>query len=399
MMEYTANQILGEQNGCYVGYATDPSVRANAASGGVVGAISRYLLTDGLVHGVLASRIIVNGGQIQPETIIARKPEDLVDCRNSIYLDFSIGAGGVYQKLVEELLNSKHRIGIVGLYCHLKNLSGLLERRGIPRERVFTVGLFCSHAPHRVLLHQVLERQGADLPNAAAYFTKTGGGERDGRLYGRSTLLYKDGSKLDFPFIEFTTFKNAWFYTPKKCLACPDQFAEIADISCGDAWYKEIRKHPLKQTSVVARTEEADNLVLQMVRERKLELRTLDPVSIIYSQRRVAGVEKTALAARVKLAPLFGIKIPDHVGRIRLRDLAHSILMLSAVKVSGKDRVMRVIMKLPTPVVLVFTLMVKVLEETLLLGISKGEGVGPTVTGFEGVGKGVDRNKSGITNP
>jgi coenzyme F420 hydrogenase subunit beta len=380
---FTTQELLGRQHGCFVGFATDSERRKNAASGGVVGALTDFMLESGIVNAVLASRLDIKEGRLCPVSVLARTTDELKACRNSIYLDFNLGAGGTYKKLIREIETTDHRIAVVGLYCHLTHLHSLLARRGLPRTRLFTIGLFCSHAPERELMTKVLERQGADLSKAVAYHTKTGEGLGDGRLHGRSTVEYADGTALDFPFIEFTAFKNAWFYTPKKCLVCPDQFAEVSDISCGDAWYKEIRYHPHKQTTVVTRTAEARAIVLRMVREGCLELRTVDPATIVRSQRRVAGVEKAALPARVMLARKFGIKLPPFPGRIRIRDVAHSVLMLAAVRASSRPRIMKLITNLPTFVVLGFTLLVKLVEQSLLSNLPKGSGVGGLITGYE----------------
>ena len=57
--------------------------------------------------------------------------------------------------------------------------------------------------------------------------------------------------------------------------------------------------------------------------------------------------------------------------------------MLSAVKATNYPRLMRVIMSLPTPIVLTFTLLVKMLEQMLLTGLPKGSGVGQVITGYE----------------
>ena len=57
--------------------------------------------------------------------------------------------------------------------------------------------------------------------------------------------------------------------------------------------------------------------------------------------------------------------------------------MLGAVKISAYPRVMRLIMALPTPIVLIFTLTIKLLEQSLLFGLAKGKGVGKVITGFE----------------
>lgn len=381
MSKFSVSNLLGNHIQSYVGYAVDSKVRYNAASGGAVGAITRYLLENDIVQGVLASEVIVENGEVIPKSKIARTQKELNRCRNSIYLDFNLGSKNIYNNLIEELKVTNNRIAVVGLYCHLSQLQQLMERRGVGRNRVIMIGLFCSHAPHRVLLNKVLDRQTNRMHDANDYITKTGEGGKDGRLHGMSTILFENGDKKEFKFLEFTTFKNAWFYTPKKCLVCPDQFSEVADISCGDAWYKEIRKHRYKWTTIVARTSESNRIICSMARDRKMELRLVDPQSIVSSQRRVAGVEKAALAARVKLAPMFGMKLPAAEGDVRMRDLAHSVLMLSAVKISNYDNVMRFIMKLPTPMVLVFTLLIKVIEESLLAGFGKGSGVGKVITG------------------
>ncbi|MFW5881201.1 MAG: coenzyme F420 hydrogenase/dehydrogenase beta subunit N-terminal domain-containing protein, partial [Roseicyclus sp.] len=91
---FAVENILGPQEQSYVGYATDPSVRKDAASGGGVGAICRYLLDEGIVSGVLASEIEVQDGELNARPRIARTTEELARCRNSIYLDFNLGAKG-----------------------------------------------------------------------------------------------------------------------------------------------------------------------------------------------------------------------------------------------------------------------------------------------------------------
>ena len=100
---------------------------------------------------------------------------------------------------------------------------------------------------------------------------------KDGKLHATSTIVFADGTEAIIPHIKFATYRNCWFYTLNKCLACSDQFAEIADISCGDAWYKEIRKEPIKYSTILARTEEANQIILNMADEGFLFLRTVDP--------------------------------------------------------------------------------------------------------------------------
>jgi hypothetical protein len=226
----------------------------------------------------------------------------------------------------------------------------------------------------------VLKKVGADLDKAKAYHTKTGDGYRDGRLHGRSRLEYKDGTNLEFRFIKFTTYKNAWFMTHRKCLLCPDQFSEAADISCGDAWYKEIRSHPFKWTTIIPRTPTARNLIMDMVKDGWLDIRTVDPVSIVFSQRRVTGVSKVARPARSRVARLFGYKLPKEEGRARPIDYIHSFFMMLNIKVSESRRWKWLVFFPPTWLMLGYVLFMKLIEQRLLPGMPSGTGVGEQVT-------------------
>ena len=68
-------------HGSYVGYARDPALRNDAASGGAVSAITRYLLDRNIVGMVLASRLKIVSGRFVPEIVLAEKSSDLDDCK------------------------------------------------------------------------------------------------------------------------------------------------------------------------------------------------------------------------------------------------------------------------------------------------------------------------------
>ena len=90
---FTTQELLGRQHGCFVGFATDLERRKNAASGGVVGALTDFMLESGIVNAVLASRLDIKEGRLCPVSVLARTTDELKACRNSIYLDFNLGAG------------------------------------------------------------------------------------------------------------------------------------------------------------------------------------------------------------------------------------------------------------------------------------------------------------------
>lgn len=376
--QFDETYYIGTIYGSYVGYAKNPETRHNAASGGAVSAITRYLLDMGIVSMVLASRLEIVSGKFIPEIVLAEKSSDLDDCKNSIYFSYHIGSGGSFRKIVDRIRNGG-RVAVVGLHCHLKTLSYFLKRNNIPKDRCLMIGLFCSHAPDIKLLYGLFNRLKINLNSVSAYRAKTGVKGNDGRLHATSTVIHTDGTETIIPHIKFTTYRNCWFYAHNKCLTCSDQFAENADISCGDAWYKEIQKEPCKYTTILARTAEANQIVLNMAEEDILFLGTVDPKTVIHSQSKVTAIAKHSRSARTKLAGLFGIHLPESRGSSRIIDYIHSFFLLLNVKWSRSEKMSKIIFKIPYPLMFSYVIFLKVLEKLLLLKVLRGNGVGDII--------------------
>lgn len=379
----TTQELVGPVHGCYVGRAVAPRDYEGAASGGVASALGRFLLERGIVQGVMAARVPLTDGRLHPEAIFATEPDQLALSRNSFNFDFQFGSVGpfTFQDLLHYLEeNPGSRVAAIGLFCQLRSLSSMLERRAIARDRVVMIGLFCSHAPDPKLIHDVFRRVGADMDRATGFQLKTGGVGGDGRLHATSTITYSDGSAKVFKLTEYTVLKNLWFDAKRKCLTCTDMFAENADISLGDAWYTEIRDEPHKHNTVLARTPAADVLLREAAAEGYLELRMLDPDSLVATQRRVTGVFKVAGPARTRLARAFGINIPRLQGESRAIDYVHAALLLTNVRLSQSERVRRLLMRLPTSAFIPGIALMKIVETRLLGKLPKGTGVGEFVT-------------------
>lgn len=53
---------LGKIKDIFIGYASDPSIREGAASGGIVSALLIYLLNNNVTDGALVSRTVIKEG-------------------------------------------------------------------------------------------------------------------------------------------------------------------------------------------------------------------------------------------------------------------------------------------------------------------------------------------------
>lgn len=378
----TTQELIGPVVGTYVGRALAPRDFEGAASGGVASALTRFLLESGAVQGVMTASVSIKEGHLAPEAVFATDTEQLLPCRNSLNFSFQLGTIGpfTFRDLVAFLeSNPAARVAVVGLHCHLRSLTSMLERHGIERDRVLMIGLFCSHAPDPRLLDDVFRRVGADMTKAVGFQLKTGGVGADGRLHATSTVTYADGSTKVFKLTEYTILKNLWFDADRRCLLCTDMFAEEADISLGDAWYPEIRQEPHKHNTVVSRTAWGDEVLRSAARAGAIELRALSAESVVSSQRRVTGVFKVAGASRTRMGRAFGVKLPPIEGDITALDRVHSAMLLANYRASQSPGLRGLLMRLPTWAFLPAISAMKLVESRLLGKIPKGSGVGDRI--------------------
>ncbi len=113
--------------------STDPEIRANAASGGFVTTLNKYLLdTKTLSHLV----------EVQS---INKKPVSVITTDSSKirqYSGVSYGRSGVLEKLSQVMGDSNHeQIGIVGVPCEI---SGAAEMEKEMKTDLLKIGLFCN---------------------------------------------------------------------------------------------------------------------------------------------------------------------------------------------------------------------------------------------------------------
>ncbi len=227
------------------GYATDPEIRKNAASGGVVTALLVSLLKQGEIDGAFVTRTVIKDGELSYESLIATDEETIKSCSSSIYM---------YMPLLKELDKIRKfngRVAVVLTPCLMRSLNALLKNdRELSEKIVLKLGLFCSGNHEKEATLMSLRKAGVSLEGAEKLYY------RRGNWRGRSSVIYKDGTEKDFSYTKtLCAYKNAYFFEKKSCMLCQDHFAEGADISFGDIWLKKMKKEGVKTTGLIIRTE------------------------------------------------------------------------------------------------------------------------------------------------
>ena len=281
------------------GYASNPSIREHAASGGMVTALLISLLKNGEIDGTWVSRTKITDGKLDYETFIATTEEEIRDASSSIYLFMPL------LKHVDLLRKFDGKVAVVMTPCQIRGLDALLKREPELAEKVvLKLGLFCSgnHTEQATLLS--LKQAGVPLAGAKRLFY------RKGHWRGQSVVLYEDGSEKTFSYTKtICAYKNAYFFEKPGCMTCQDHFAEAADISFGDIWLKEMKKNPVKHTSCVIRNEKAWKLYSQAVKDGVITDSHISGRDMIRSQKRALVFKFSCAPAKIEAFSRQGKKL------------------------------------------------------------------------------------------
>jgi len=74
-------------------------------------------------------------------------------------------------------------------------------------------------------------------------------------------------------------------YGQFRCRVCPDSTGELADISCGDPWHREIRPDDPGQSLVLVRTERGREILHKAMKAGYIQLDRVEPDTLPQSQK------------------------------------------------------------------------------------------------------------------
>ena len=340
--KHTIKQYLGTVSRGYLGYAADISIRNRAASGGAVSAILIDLLERDVIDGALVSRSVVRDGEIGAESFVARSSNEILSARSSIYMEFPFRASDLLSK-------ESGKLAVVALPCHIQNLRRLEKRDPALAEKVaLRIALVCGRSSSKALLGRVMTKQGiseADVVDMRF---------RQGHWRGQMWFDLRSGERVQFPFTQFSLYRNLHFACERKCLYCEDPLGEWADIVCGDAWLWELKSRPVKHSLIIARSVEASDWIDDMVNRQRLIAEEASPEMIFQAQRRTLIPAKRGRVAKAHLGKFFGYRMP-HTGEWKAR--WNDYLVASIVLFNSRwseSRFHGIIFKLPRPLLQIY---------------------------------------------
>jgi coenzyme F420-reducing hydrogenase beta subunit len=299
------NIVGSDASAAWLTYAQDPSIRAEAASGGTTSALLIHGIESGAFDGAIVCTTVVEDGAVRAKFVLARTREEILAARGSKYVETKF-----LRDVLPLLRENEGRFAVCGLPCDISNLKRWEAKEPLLAERVaLRIAFLCGHNSRCDLIDGVTRKLNKEVGRSDLVGFKF----RTGNWRGRLSAIYSDGTLVQKPFSYFSDYRNLSFFSERKCLACMDHFGYDSDISIGDVWLYSLRSHPIKHSGVLVRSDRARLLVDSAIAGNVIAAEDVPVSKILDGQSRI-GPTHYNISARAKAGRLLGVKIPDPLG-------------------------------------------------------------------------------------
>jgi coenzyme F420 hydrogenase subunit beta len=340
------NRFLGNYSRCYLGHANDDSVRSETSSGGMVTQLLIFALENGIIDGALVTRM-KKDNPLRTEPFIARTRGEIILASKSKYCPASP------DEALKLILRERGRFAVIGLPCHIHGIRKAEENvKGLKEKIVLHLGLICSHAVNFFGTALLLEKLtiSSDQIAEIAYRGRGWPGSMSIRLNNDSTqsLLYVGNWNSYGPVF------SSFFFTPRRCLMCPDETNELADISFGDAWIPELKNERNGESVIVVRTNAGAKILDMACAEGAIFMKALGHRRVECSQAGPLKFKKKDFDCRLAMikskgeeTPNFNFRLIPHFSFV---SFARNLFVLLNLRISESKNLKSLLVGIPLPI-------------------------------------------------
>jgi len=301
---------VGRYLNCYSGFSNDYDIRYHCASGGVLSQFLIFLLEKKYIDGAIVASFDASK-ELLVSSCIARTKDEVLRGKGSKY------APVTFSNTIRDIKNDKgKKFIIVGLPCHIHGFRKYEKiDKGFKKKIVGYFGLYCSGGRSFYLTEYVFKKLGIDK-KSLSYFAY-----RDEGCLG-SLVAKGISSTTQKSFVLKERYQQYYhplrsFFVPRRCLFCPDHFAELADVSFGDIHVEPYLHDKIGINSLVVRNQQFLAWLYEAVADGCMKIEPLDTDTLLKSQK-VIYQKKRRVATFMKLDEWRGRKVPQY--DIELKD-------------------------------------------------------------------------------
>ena len=300
--EEPKSSAIGNYIQCYVGHSTNEQIRYDSTSGGLITQLLIFALEHNLIDGAVVTRMR-HKNPLEPESFIARTADEIIEASKSKYCPVATNA------CLKQILKEPGRFAVVGLPCHIHGIRKAETLFKVLNKRiVLRLGLLCSHTVDFAGISFLVKKLNLQ-ENEVKKIAYRGGG-----WPGGMSIETNSASKIELPLVgdwhAYWSLFSSFFFTPMRCTFCPDQAAELADISFGDAWLPELKNDKKGSSIIVSRTKEGENLLSEALAAKAISIKSVTIDKVKQSQFGNLKFKKDDLPDRLYTAGLMGRETP-----------------------------------------------------------------------------------------
>ncbi len=271
LKKYQDGSIWGAYTFSALGWSANPIIRKCSSSGGVLTTLCIYLLENGMVDGIIQTRRSLTDIR-KTETVLSKTKDEVLSCMGSRYTTSSPLAN------LDTLIKDGGRYAFVGKPCDVSSLRVYIDEimPELKDSIIYLFSFFCAGQPSIMANNKLVRLLGGENLQECMDLQYRGNG-----WPGYSTLTKKDGFQKQMDY-ETSWMKILGRDVRKICRFCADGIGELADISCGDAWYlgdngkPDFTERPGRNV-IFARTATGVELLKKVVNNGQLTITPFEP--------------------------------------------------------------------------------------------------------------------------
>lgn len=299
--ELKSDPALGPAISSWQAWATDSETRFRGSSGGVLTALSRWLVESGQ-----AAQVVGAGAD-------SSEPRRTVPIQLGVGGDFLRQSGSRYAPVSaagSQMALSPQSV-VVGKPCEASGLRQLMQERG-QEDAPLIMSFFCAGVPSQHATEKLLTVLG--IPEGSPLRTlRYRGHGWPGDFYAETDHGESVSSSYDESWGKQLGPAMQW-----RCKVCPDGVGESADIVAGDYWKADANGYPVFTDSsgvsaLIARTRRGHDVIVAAIAAGIIDGTPLE-LSDISSIQPYQVERRSTLWARMLGRRLAGWKTPNFVG-------------------------------------------------------------------------------------